>query len=138
VVNSCHQSRSTERFIRSPTERWGVTRRDVVRAYYDALDAGTYDRLADLLAPDFVQRRPDRTFDGRERFVRFVREERPRTDTTHDLETLCRCEDGDGDRPTTVFVRGRLRTDDGEDLFGFVDVHRVVDGRIRSLDTYTG
>jgi hypothetical protein len=37
-----------------------------------------------------------------------------------------------------VFVRGRLRTVDGEDLFGFVDVHRVVDGRIRSLDTYTG
>jgi ketosteroid isomerase-like protein len=108
--------------------------RDVVRRYYESIDAGAYDRLADLLTPGFVQRRPDRTFEGRERFVRFMRDGRPRTDTEHDLETVCVRVDDDG---TTAFVRGRLRSTDGETLFAFVDVHRVTGERISSLDTYT-
>jgi len=58
----------------------------LARAYYDALDAGEYDRLASLLAPEFVQRRPDRTFEGRDRFVAFMRDERPNTDTTHAVD----------------------------------------------------
>jgi ketosteroid isomerase-like protein len=106
--------------------------RDAVRGYYDAIDGGDYDRLRALLAPGFVQERPDRTLDGRDRFVRFMREERPRTDTEHVLEDVCAATDG-----ATVFARGRLRTGDGTDLFGFVDVHRVGDGGIESLVTYT-
>ncbi|MFB6103121.1 MAG: nuclear transport factor 2 family protein [Haloplanus sp.] len=102
-----------------------------VRAYYEAIDAGAYDRLAGLLAPDFVQHRPDLTLDGRERFVRFMREERPRTDTEHILDAVCVGDDG------TVFARGRLRSADGDDLFGFVDVHRVGGNRIATLTTYT-
>jgi len=108
-----------------------MDRRDAVLGYYDAIDAGDYDRLAALLAPGFVQRRPDRTLDGRERFVRFMREERPRTDTEHVLEQLCVSTDG------TVFVEGRLLTVDGDDLFGFVDVHRVGEEGVESLTTYT-
>jgi len=111
-----------------------MDRRDAVRAYYDAIDAGDYDRLRDLLAPEFVHRRPDRTLDGRRRFVRFMREERPRTDTQHVLEELC--VSADEADVATVFARGRLRAADGDDLFGFVDVHRVRD-RIESLATYT-
>jgi ketosteroid isomerase-like protein len=107
--------------------------RDAVRGYYDAIDSGDYDRLRALLAPDFVQRRPDRTFEGREAFVRFMREKRPRTDTEHVLSSVC--VDGDA---TTVFARGRLRASDGADLFGFVDVHGLADGQILSLTTYTG
>jgi ketosteroid isomerase-like protein len=107
---------------------------DPVRTYYAAIDAGAYDRLRDALDPDFVQERSDRTFDGRERFVRFMRDERPRTDTTHEVESACVGGRGDD---CEVFVRGRLLTSDGEEMFGFVDVHRVVGGRITSLSTYT-
>ncbi|GAB6860699.1 nuclear transport factor 2 family protein [Haloplanus litoreus] len=108
-----------------------MDRRDAVLGYYDAIDAGDDDRLYGLLASGFVQHRPDRTLDGRDRFVRFMREERPRTDTEHVLEEVVV---GDDD---TVFARGRLRAADGDDLFGFVDVFRVADGRIESLTTYT-
>lgn len=120
-----------------------MDRRDAVRGYYDAIDAGDYDRLGALLAPGFVQHRPDRTLDGRERFVRFMREERPRTDTEHVLTAVGVGGDdeaADGMRAadaSPVFVEGRLRVADGTDLFGFVDVHRVGDEGIESLRTYT-
>jgi ketosteroid isomerase-like protein len=113
-----------------------MDRRDAVRDYYDAIDAGDYDRLRTLLAPEFVQHRPDRTFDGRDRFVEFMREERPRTDTEHLIDEVCVGDSGDVDG-VTVFVRGRLRAVDGTELFGFVDVHRLAGRRIRSLTTYT-
>ncbi|TKX77601.1 DUF4440 domain-containing protein [Halorubrum sp. SD626R] len=101
----------------------------LVRAYYDALDAGEYDRLAGLLAPAFVQRRPDRTFEGRERFVTFMRDERPMTDTTHAVDRVYPAGPG-------VAVRGRLLDADGGTLFSFVDVFDVADGRITALETY--
>ena len=110
-----------------------MDRRDAARGYYDAIDTGDYDRLRDLLAPGFVQRRPDRTLDGRDRFVEFMRDGRPRTDTEHVVEAVA----VDGGEVSTVFVEGRLRTADGNDLFGFVDVHRVGDAGIESLRTYT-
>jgi ketosteroid isomerase-like protein len=101
----------------------------LARAYYDALDAGEYDRLASLLAPDFVQRRPDRTFEGRDRFVAFMRDERPNTDTTHAIERVYPAGPG-------VAVRGRLLDADGEELFAFVDVFSVEDGMLTALETY--
>ncbi|GAB3695874.1 nuclear transport factor 2 family protein [Halorubrum pallidum] len=101
----------------------------IARAYYDALDAGDYDRLADLLAPGFVQRRPDRIFEGRDRFVAFMRDERPITDTTHVVEAVYPAGPG-------VAVRGRLLDADGDALFAFVDVFDVADGRITELETY--
>lgn len=111
-------------------------RRDAVLEYYDAIDAGDYDRLRSLLASEFVQHRPDRTLDGPDRFVRFMEEERPRTDTEHVLTAVGVGDATDGDTPV-VFAEGRLRTADGTDLFGFVDVHRVGDAGIESLTTYT-
>jgi len=113
-----------------------MDRCDAVRGYYDAIDAGDYDRLRGLLASGFVQRRPDRTFDGPDRFVRFMRDERPRTDTEHAIEATA-VGDGAGGAVSTGFVEGRLRGSDGADLFGFVDVHRVGDAGIKSLTTYT-
>jgi len=111
-----------------------MDRRDAVTGYYDAIDAGDYDRLRALLASEFVQRRPDRTLDGPDQFVRFMREERPRTDTEHVLDAVG---DDGNDGETTVFAQGRLRGNDGTDMFGFVDVHRVGDDGIESLTTYT-
>ncbi|QWC20446.1 nuclear transport factor 2 family protein [Halorubrum sp. 2020YC2] len=101
----------------------------LARSYYDALDAGEYDRLASLLDPEFVQRRPDRTFEGRDRFVAFMRDERPNTDTTHAVERVYPSGPG-------VAVRGRLLDADGEELFGFVDVFDSDGERLTALETY--
>lgn len=112
----------------------------LARAYYDALDAGEYDRLADLLAPEFVQRRPDRTFEGRDRFVAFMRDERPMTDTTHAVDGVYpNGPDGPADSDGSgVAVRGRLLDADGDELFAFVDVFSIEDGRLAELETYAG
>jgi len=103
----------------------------LARAYYDALDAGDYERLRELLDPDFVQRRPDRAFEGRDRFVAFMRDERPMTDTTHAVDAVYPTGPG-------VAVRGRLLDADGDELFAFVDVFEVADGRLAGLETYAG
>lgn len=100
-----------------------------VRSYYRTIDGKRYEDLRDLLAPEFVHERPDRTFEGRETFVGFMRDERPRTETGHELD---RVYDG-GDE---IAVRGRL-CDGDERLFGFVDVHTIEDGSIARLKTYT-
>ncbi|ELZ46216.1 hypothetical protein C464_11463 [Halorubrum coriense DSM 10284] len=101
----------------------------LARAYYDAIDAGEYDRLASLLHPAFVQRRSDRTFEGRDRFVAFMRDERPNTDTTHAVDRVYPSGPG-------VAVRGRLLDADGAELFAFVDVFDVENGRLTALETY--
>jgi ketosteroid isomerase-like protein len=100
--------------------------------YYEALDEHAYDRLETLLDPEFVHERPDRTLDGRERFVAFMRDERPQTETTHELDAVL--EDGD-----TVAVEGRLLEASGDLLFMFADFHEIDSGtdRIQRLRTYT-
>ncbi|KAA9408501.1 nuclear transport factor 2 family protein [Haloarcula hispanica] len=125
-----------------------MTRPDLrqrTRAYYDAIDGDDYDQLTSLLAPSFVHNRPDRTIEGRDRFVQFMREERPQTDTTHPVDALyCRQEDSavepaDGDNMETVEVvaRGRLLDADGERIVGFVDVFTFAGDDIERIETYT-
>lgn len=105
------------------------------RAYYEAIDGGDYDRLSSLLAEGFVHDRPDQTIEGRERFVRFMREERPQPDTSHPLDGLyCPVDD---DATNEVVVRGRLLDGDGERIVGFVDVFSFADGDIERIETYT-
>lgn len=99
------------------------------RSYYDALDDHDYDALAALLAPDFVHDRPDRTIEGRDAFVRFMRAERPNPDTTHDVVAVA---EGDGE----VVVRGRLF--DGDTLLvRFCDAFAFADERVSRVTTYT-
>ncbi|NEU55470.1 nuclear transport factor 2 family protein [Halorussus sp. MSC15.2] len=111
---------------------------ETARAYYDAIDAGDYDRFADLLAPDVVHERPDRTIEGRETLVAFMREGRPNEETAHEVEAVYVEADG-GD----VAVRGRLRDADGAPMFAFVDVFEVEAAeedrtpRISRIRTYT-
>lgn len=101
----------------------------VARAYYTAIDEGRYDDLEALLAPRFVHDRPDRVLDSPDEFVRFMREERPLTDTTHAVDAIYR-------NTGRVAARGRL-CHDAETLFTFLDVHTIENGRISHLRTYT-
>lgn len=100
------------------------------RAYYRALDAHEYDVLADLLAPEFVHERPDRTLDGRDRFVAFMRDERPQKDTDHRIDTVYTAGDG------SVAVDGRLLDARDQCIVDFVDVFAFDDGRIARLRTF--
>ncbi|MFU8868780.1 nuclear transport factor 2 family protein [Natronococcus sp.] len=103
----------------------------LVERYYDALDTHEYDALEDLLAPEFVQRRPDRRFEGREAFVEFMREGRPNKRTRHDLEDAL----ADGGN---VAVRGRVVDEEsGSALFEFADFFEFGDERIARLETYS-
>jgi ketosteroid isomerase-like protein len=105
------------------------------RAYYRAIDDGDYAALRELLADGFVQYREDRTLDGADAFVRFMREDRPETDTTHAVERIYRATDeGDGAR---VAVEGRLERAGGEPWFRFVDAFLVRNGQLCELRTYT-
>ena len=107
-----------------------MTAADLARAYYAAIDQHDYDTLASLLATDFTQHRSDRTLSGADRFVQFMREERPMTDTTHEIEGIY-------DGPGGVAVHGRLVSGDGDDLFTFVDVFDADADRERLLELRT-
>lgn len=105
---------------------------DTARAYYRTLDSHSYDDLAALLDSGFTHYRPDRTIEGRERFVEFMREDRPMKDTSHEVRAVFRATEGE-----SVAVRGRLCDSEGEVLVSFVDVHEVADGTIAAIYTYT-
>ena len=102
----------------------------LVEKYYLCLDDDEYEALRSILHPDFVQHRPDRSFEGREAFVEFMRDERPQTDTTHRVDTLLESADG-------LAASGRLLDSEGDELFAFIDVFRFDGGRIRAVDTFS-
>jgi len=135
---------------------------EAVGRYYEAIDAGAYDDLRELLAPAFVHDRPDRTFEGRERFVAFMRDERPDPETTHELTGIyvdATAAPGDGstgpDGPGAldgfdgleapadpgstgdVLARGTLYRADGTAWFRFVDAF-AFDGRAAGAASDTG
>ncbi len=107
------------------------TRVETARTYYRALDEDDYDVLADLLAADFVHDRPDMRLEGRERFVQFMREERPTKDTSHPIDAVYDRRDG-----TDVVVRGRLLSPDGDLLTTFLDVFSFDGERIERIETF--
>ena len=102
------------------------------RAYYRALDGDDYDLLADTLTSEFVHERPDMTLSGRERFVQFMREERPQTDTTHPIDAVYEQTDG-----TELVVRGRLLAADDTPITRFVDVFTFDGEKIAKIRTFT-
>lgn len=102
----------------------------LARRYYRAIDRGDYEGLADLLAPGFTHYRPDRTIEGRAAFVAFMRDERPKTDTSHEVEAVYTGEEG-------VAVRGRLHRADGSEWFRFTDTFRVENSTLTECRTYT-
>jgi len=112
----------------------------LVERYYDAIDDEDGEALASVLAAEFRHDRPDRTLEGRERFVEFMLEERPRTDTVHAVDTVFLPQDLDSEHEhdeEDVAVHGRLFGDDGEELFAFVDLFTVGEDGIQQLRTFT-
>lgn len=107
-------------------------REATARAYYRALDAGEYELLASLLAEEFVHERPNMTLEGKRRFVQFMREERPQTDTTHPIDAVYEQVDGDG-----LVVRGRLLAADGTVLAEFADCFTFKADTIVEIRTFT-
>lgn len=113
----------------------------LTREYYRALDEQDYERLKAILEPDFVHERPDRTIENRDAFVRFMRDDRPQTDTSHQVDATYvpsdeSADSGDGSE-TAVVARGRLLAADGSQITGFVDVFTVCAGALCDLRTYT-
>ena len=128
-----------------PAVRPRMDGESVVRAYYRALDDHDYEAFADRLAPDVVHRRPDRTIDGRETLVAFMRDDRPDKETSHEVRRVHGGDDGadgdagDGDATADagLVVEGRLLDAAGRELFAFADAFSLVDGRIEEIRTYT-
>jgi ketosteroid isomerase-like protein len=107
-------------------------RAETARAYYRALDGHDYDRLAALLAAGFVHDRPDMTLEGKDRFVQFMREERPASDTRHAIEAIYDARDADG-----VVAVGRLLDAGGDVLFRFADQFAFEGDSIGRVETFT-
>jgi len=105
-------------------------RGDIARTYYRALDDHDYETLRSILSPEFVQHRPDMTLDGRDRFVTFMREGRPQTDTSHPIDAVYENDAG-------LAVEGRLLADDGTQIAAFVDVLTFEGDQIGRIRTYT-
>ena len=123
-----------------PPDGAGMDRVQTARAYYRTLDEGAYDELTTLLAPGFVHDRPDKTIEGRDEFVQFMREGRPLTGTTHEILGVYVEADSDSGRlseDSEVVGRGRLLDSRGQQVFQFVDVFSFDDGAICGIKTYT-
>ncbi|WP_138004659.1 nuclear transport factor 2 family protein [Halalkalirubrum salinum] len=108
-----------------------MDRTAVVHEYYRCLDEGDYETLRSHLSDSFTQYRPDRTFESPVAFVAFMRDDRPMTDTTHQLADVLANDLG-------VAAHGTLIGADGTDVFAFIDVFRFDDaGAIDAIETYS-
>ena len=127
-------------------------RRGQVGTYYRALDRGDYDALAGILHEEFVHERPDLTLSGADRFVAFMREERPHPDPRHPINAVFLRDEDDstgaggetddaggrkGAAAGDVVAQGRLLAADGRELAAFLDVFAFEGDRIANLRTYT-
>lgn len=117
---------------------------DLADRYYRSLDSHDYDALESILDPAFVQNRPDRIFEGRDRFVEFMRDERPDSNTDHRIDSYYQHihTASTADPPTESMRRlgvlGEVVSAEGERLFSFVDIHYgdPETHRINELDTF--
>jgi len=107
-----------------------MDRYDAVERYYHTIDADEYEELRALLADDFVHDRGDMRLDGADAFVAFMRDDRPDTETSHELTAIYESDAG-------VAAEGTLRRASGEPMFSFVDTFRFENEKLYALTTYT-
>jgi len=102
----------------------------IVTEYYRCLDEHEYETLKSVLAADFMQYRPDRTFEDRTAFISFMRDDRPLTNTRHRIETVKQA-------PESIAVYGRLLDSNEEEVLSFIDVFEISEeGTITNLRTH--
>jgi len=102
----------------------------IVTEYYRCLDEHEYETLKSVLAADFMQYRPDRTFEDRAAFISFMRDDRPLTNTQHEIKTIKQSSE-------TIAAYGRLLDSDGEEVLSFIDVFEISEeGTIAKLRTH--
>ena len=114
----------------------GMSHAQLVERYYEAIDENDDEALVSVLAPEFRHDRPDRTLEGRDRFIEFMLEERPTTDTVHAVDTVFLPEE-QPDGAEEVAVHGRLFNTDGTEQFAFVDLFTIGDDGVTQLRTFT-
>lgn len=104
-----------------------------VRGMFAAIDAADWEALERCFHPDVVYERPGlEPLVGRDRLLRYYREERPIVRGRHDLEHVV-VQDGAG------ASWGRLEAvlaDGTEAAEGFADVYEFADGLIRRRRTH--
>jgi hypothetical protein len=111
-----------------------MTPGDTVRLMFARIDAQHWDGLAELLHPEVVYERPGYpALTGRDRVLRFYREERQVASGRHEVEATLA---GDGAAVAWGRMRGRMR--DGTDVeVGFAEVYEIAaDGSIRHRRSY--
>jgi len=106
---------------------------DVVREYYELVDAERYDALVALFAENVRYERPGQgAIEGRDALEEFYLAGRPLEDGTHEIHDVV----VDGE---TVAVRGTFTgRQNGERVaFGFADFHEFEAGTIARRYTFT-
>lgn len=107
---------------------------DLVRSYYEAIDADDYETLLACFDEDVVYERPGQgAIEGIDDLATFYRAERPLEEGSHEVHSLL----VDG---ATVAVRGTFAGRQGERRveFGFADFFEFTDeGTIGHRYTYT-
>lgn len=106
---------------------------EVVRSYYEFVDAEQYEDLVACFAEDIRYERPGQPdIEDREDLRRFYHDQRPLDDGSHKIHDVV----VDGD---TVGVRGSFSglQGDGHVEFGFADFHELEDGEIARRYTFT-
>ena len=111
-----------------------MTPHDTVRLMFARIDAEDWDGLADLLHADVLYERPGYPpLAGRDRVLRFYREERQVASGRHEVEATLA---GDGAAVAWGRMQGRMR--DGTDVeVGFAEVYGIAaGGSIRHRRSY--
>lgn len=107
--------------------------RNIVKIYYRSLDNHKYDKLKDILYPEFTHYRPDRTIETRKSFISFMKNQRPNKNTTHKIDEIYT-------KKKEIAIKGQLQKNQNKKLFEFIDVFTFTQKtktKIKQIKTYT-
>jgi ketosteroid isomerase-like protein len=115
----------------------------VIRRMFECVDAADWERLSGCFHPEVRYERPGYPpLVGRDRLIRFYREERPIAESRHEIEGILLDGDlqSDGDRATgSAAAWGEMtgKVIDGDPVaFRFAEIYGFADGVIRARRSY--
>ncbi len=107
--------------------------RSIVKTYYNSLDNHRYETLKEILDPEFIHFRPDRTIKTRKSFISFMEDERPDKNTKHKINKIYT-------KKQEIATRGQLQKNKNKKLFEFIDIFTFTQKnktKIKQIKTYT-